>query len=148
MHRRQTLTCHASGSTRVAQRGRAGSVPTAESRTSRIDCSTPTDRAFRLLVSEHWVAGIFRTRIIAKVAAFAMLVERARRLAFRTLSQIGIYYRSSRLSEMLTGVPQQSPRAGDRFPWLRLKFATGGPLQDLFETLDDTRFNLIVSRFR
>jgi len=35
-------------------------------------------------------------------------------------------------------------RAGDRFPWLRLKFHAQGPREDLFQKLDDTRFNLLV----
>jgi hypothetical protein len=93
-----------------------------------------TDRAFQLVVSEGWLGRLFRTRILARVAARAMTLERVRRLAFRTISQIGIRYRCSRLSQTLDGVPEASPRAGDRFPWL----------QDLFDRLDDTRFNLLV----
>jgi len=102
-----------------------------------------TDRAFNLLVSDHRLAGFFRTRVVAKVAAFAMTKERARKLAFRTLSQIGIRYPESRLSETLPGLPEAAPRAGDRFPWLQLKLGAG-PIQDLFAALDDTRFNLLV----
>ena len=41
-------------------------------------------------------------------------------------------------------MPEGAPRAGDRFPWLQLKLRENGPLEDLFEKLDDTRFNLIV----
>ena len=37
-----------------------------------------TDRIFTLLVSDSWVAGLFRTRILAKVVARAMTVERVR----------------------------------------------------------------------
>lgn len=36
-----------------------------------------------------------------------------------------------------------TPRAGDRFPWLRVRFAPGGPVEDLFTKLDDTRFTLL-----
>ncbi len=103
-----------------------------------------TDRAFSLVVSDSWLAGLFRTRILAKVVAFAMTVERIQKLAFRTISQTGISYRNSPLSETLPGVPNSAPRAGDRFPWLRLKFLENGPTEDLFQKLDDTRFNLIV----
>ena len=56
-----------------------------------------------------------------------------RRLAFRTISQIGIRYRDTRLSETLAGLPDAAPRAGDRFPWLQLKLSTDGPVQDLFQ---------------
>ncbi len=103
-----------------------------------------TDRAFSLIVSDSWLAGLVRTRIIARVAAFAMRRERIRKLAFRTISQIGIRYPTSPLSQTLPGLPDGAPRAGDRFPWLRLKFQVGGPAEDLFQRLDDTRFNLIV----
>jgi 2-polyprenyl-6-methoxyphenol hydroxylase-like FAD-dependent oxidoreductase len=103
-----------------------------------------TDRFFMAVVSDTWLASLFRTQILARVAAFAMRRERVRRLAFRTISQIGIGYRESVLSRTLTGIPENAPRAGDRFPWLQLKFRSDGPPEDLFEKLDDTGFNLIV----
>ena len=103
-----------------------------------------TDRIFRLLVSDSWVAGVFRTRIVARVMARAMTVERVRDAAFRTISQIGIRYRNSPLSEMLANLPEGAPKAGDRFPWLHLKLQPGGPGEDLFRKLDDTRFNLLA----
>ena len=103
-----------------------------------------TDRAFTMLVSDSWLAGLFRTRIIARIAAFAMTFERAKRLAFRTISQTGIAYRESPLSQTLAGLPDGAPVAGDRFPWLQLRLRTNGPIEDLFQKLDDTRYNLIV----
>jgi hypothetical protein len=103
-----------------------------------------TDQAFSLIVSDRWLAGIFRTRLLAKLLAIAMTFDRIRKLAFRTISQIGIHYRSSPLSESPPGFPRGAPQAGDRFPWLRLKFISNAPTEDLFKRLDDTRFNLIV----
>jgi hypothetical protein len=103
-----------------------------------------TDRIFSGLVSDHWLAGLLRTRVLPKLMAFAMGRERLQRRAFRTISQIGIQYRQSALSETGAGLPEAAPRAGDRFPWLKLKFALNGPTEDLFERLDDTRFNLIL----
>ncbi|MGQ0752013.1 MAG: FAD-dependent oxidoreductase [Betaproteobacteria bacterium] len=103
-----------------------------------------TDRAFALIVSESWLAGIFRTQIMARIAARAMTIERIRKLAFRTISQIGIRYRTSPLSHTMEGVPEAAPQAGDRFPWLNLKLRVNGPIEDLFRALDDTRFNLLV----
>jgi hypothetical protein len=103
-----------------------------------------TDRAFELVVSNNWLASLFRTQIIARVAAFAMTIERVRRIAFRTISQIGIRYRSSVLSQTLDGLPATSPRAGDRFPWLRVRLQGETARTDLFERLDDTGFNLLV----
>jgi 2-polyprenyl-6-methoxyphenol hydroxylase-like FAD-dependent oxidoreductase len=103
-----------------------------------------TDRAFTMLVSDNWLAGVFRTRIIARIAAFAMTFERAKRLAFRTISQTGIAYPDSPLSQTLAGLPERAPAAGDRFPWLQLRLRSDGPVEDLFEKLDDTHYNLII----
>jgi 2-polyprenyl-6-methoxyphenol hydroxylase-like FAD-dependent oxidoreductase len=103
-----------------------------------------TDRAFSLAVSNTMLAGLFRTRILAKILALAMRLDWIRKLLFRTISQIGIRYRESPLSKTLPGLPGSAPRAGDRFPWLRLKTSTDGPAEDFFQKLDDTRFNLIV----
>jgi 2-polyprenyl-6-methoxyphenol hydroxylase-like FAD-dependent oxidoreductase len=103
-----------------------------------------TDRAFMLIVSDSWIARLFRTRIVTRLAGRAMRVERIRKVAFRTISQIGIRYRRSPLSQTLPGVPEGAPLAGDRFPWLRLKFQAQGSVEDLFGKLDDTCFNLLV----
>jgi len=104
-----------------------------------------TDRAFQLIVSESWFARLLRTRIIARIAAFAMSVERVRQIAFRTISQIGIAYRTSSLSRNAgQGQVKDAPMAGDRFPWMRLRLRPDGPVEDLFQKLEDTHFNLIV----
>ena len=103
-----------------------------------------TDRAFSLIVSDSRLAGLFRTRVLAKVMAFAMSLDRIRLLAFRTISQTGIQYPQSALSKTLSGLPDSAPSAGERFPWLRLTLQANGPVEDLFAKLDDTRFNLVV----
>src|SRR5206468_794479 len=91
-----------------------------------------TDRAFRLVVSDNPLAGLLRTQIIARIAALLMGHEKFQRFAFRTVSQTGIHYRSSWLSQSLPGLPAGAPRAGDRFPWLKLKFDANGPIEDAF----------------
>jgi hypothetical protein len=103
-----------------------------------------TDRGFSLVVSDTRLAGLLRTRILANAMALAMRLERIQRLAFRTISQTGIRYPDSSLSETLPGLPQTAPRAGDRFPWVRLKLSPNGPIEDLFDNLDDTRFTLLL----
>jgi 2-polyprenyl-6-methoxyphenol hydroxylase-like FAD-dependent oxidoreductase len=105
-----------------------------------------TDRAFRLVVSDNPLAGIFRTQILARIMAFAMRRKSVQRRAFRIISQTGIHYRSSPLSQSLGGPPANELQAGDRFPWLKLKLRGNAAVEDLFEKLDDTRFNLIVIR--
>jgi 2-polyprenyl-6-methoxyphenol hydroxylase-like FAD-dependent oxidoreductase len=103
-----------------------------------------TDRGFRLIVSDSWLAGLFRTKILARIAAFATNTRRVQRAAFRTVSQTGIHYRKSPLSVACAQLPKDAPQAGDRFPWMHLQLESGGPVQDLFQALDDTRFNLLV----
>lgn len=103
-----------------------------------------TDRAFRLVISDSPMAGLLRTKILARVAAFALSLERIQRFAFRTVSQIAINYRGTSLSETAPGMPDSAPQGGDRFPWLLLKFAPGGAREDLFRKLDDRLFNLIL----
>jgi 2-polyprenyl-6-methoxyphenol hydroxylase-like FAD-dependent oxidoreductase len=103
-----------------------------------------TDRAFRLVVSKNPLAGLLRTKILVRIAAFALRSESVQRAAFRVVSQTGIHYRESSLSQSMGGLSRRAPRAGDRFPWLRLELLAAGPVEDLFQNLDDTRFNLIV----
>jgi 2-polyprenyl-6-methoxyphenol hydroxylase-like FAD-dependent oxidoreductase len=103
-----------------------------------------TDRLFKLIVSDNLLAGIFRTKILARVAAFAMNRPTVQNFAFRTVSQIGIHYRDSSLSETGENLPKDAPKAGDRFPWLRLRLRGDGAVEDLYQKLDDTHFHLIV----
>jgi 2-polyprenyl-6-methoxyphenol hydroxylase-like FAD-dependent oxidoreductase len=103
-----------------------------------------TDRLFSLAVSANWMVGFIRSKVFARMLALAMGVERIRTLGFRTISQIGIRYPRSPLSSTLPELPRSAPRAGDRFPWLRLRLSPNGPAEDLFQRLDDTRFTLVV----
>ena len=103
-----------------------------------------TDRLFALVVSDHWLIRMLRTRIVAHVPAIAMKFDRIRKFAFGTISQLGIKYPQSPLSQDEPGLPDGAPRAGDRFPWMKLVIASGSPAVDLFERLDDTKFNLVI----
>ena len=103
-----------------------------------------TDRAFSLIVSDGWLGAVFRTRLLARILAFAMGRERIRQLAFRTISQIGIHYRGSPLSQETAEPRRDAPVAGDRFPWLQLRLGPKQPAADLFAQFDDTRFNLLL----
>jgi len=103
-----------------------------------------TDRLFSFAVSDNWVSTILRTRVIAHVPALAMRFDAARKAAFGAISQLGINYRQSPVSQTNAGLPDDSPRAGDRFPWMKLSFTPNAPAEDLFVKLDDTRFTLIL----
>jgi 2-polyprenyl-6-methoxyphenol hydroxylase-like FAD-dependent oxidoreductase len=103
-----------------------------------------TDRAFSLIVSDTAFAGLLRTQVIPKLAAFAMHFEAVRKFAFMTISQTGIEYRHSPLSKTLDGVPEEAPRAGDRFPWMRVRLDGTASTGDFFNAIDDTRFTLLL----
>jgi 2-polyprenyl-6-methoxyphenol hydroxylase-like FAD-dependent oxidoreductase len=103
-----------------------------------------TDRVFRAIVAENWAGTFLRTRVFARVAAFAMSRKRTQKIAFATLSQTGIAYPRSLLSRAAGTLPKGAPRPGDRFPWLQLTAAGGAAPEDLFRRLDDTHFNLLV----
>jgi 2-polyprenyl-6-methoxyphenol hydroxylase-like FAD-dependent oxidoreductase len=103
-----------------------------------------TDRAFRLVVSGHPLAGLLRTRVLARIAARAMRRPSVQRLAFEFVSQIQIGYRGSALSRTQAPWPDDAPQPGERFPWLKLAFDGGADVEDLFDRLDDTRWTLLV----
>ncbi|MGH9867248.1 MAG: FAD-dependent monooxygenase [Candidatus Polarisedimenticolia bacterium] len=103
-----------------------------------------TDRAFRIIVSDSRPAGLLRTKVLARIVGFALRLQAIQGFAFRVVSQTGIRYPASPLSKSLDGLPRDAPRGGDRFPWLRLQLRTNGPVEDLFQAFDDTRFNMIV----
>ena len=104
-----------------------------------------TDRAFRLVVSDNPLAGILRTQVLARLAAFAMSRPRIQRWVFRVISQIGIRYRGSPLSQSLGALPRGAPRAGDRFPWMHLRLGADAPPQDVFRVFRDSHFNLLLA---
>ena len=103
-----------------------------------------TDRFFSIVVSDSWLVGLLRTRVMPKIMGLALRTAAVQRIVFRTISQTGIRYRGSPLSEALASLPENGPRPGDRFPWLRLRFQPNGRLEDLYGKLDDTRFTLLV----
>jgi 2-polyprenyl-6-methoxyphenol hydroxylase-like FAD-dependent oxidoreductase len=102
-----------------------------------------TDRAFSIVVSDRLISRILRTAVIPRLAAIALRFDRVQKFVFRTISQTGIHYRASSLSEMAADWPDNAPQAGDRFPWLHIKFLRDALAEDLYAKLDDTRFNLI-----
>jgi 2-polyprenyl-6-methoxyphenol hydroxylase-like FAD-dependent oxidoreductase len=75
-----------------------------------------TDRAFTVATSTKPIARLARTRLAPAVIPLAMKAKTARAYAFRTVSQLGIGYRHSRLSLNGPDPPRKGPRAGDRLP--------------------------------
>jgi 2-polyprenyl-6-methoxyphenol hydroxylase-like FAD-dependent oxidoreductase len=75
-----------------------------------------TDRAFTLVTKRGAFASFVRRTLLPIVLPQIVGRRSARRLAFRTISQLGIEYRESPLSVGKAG----ATRGGDRLPWVPL----------------------------
>jgi 2-polyprenyl-6-methoxyphenol hydroxylase-like FAD-dependent oxidoreductase len=73
-----------------------------------------TDRVFTIASRPGAFAAFVRTAVIPIVVPFLMRLGPFRRWMFRTVSQLGLQYRNSRLSEGEAG----AVRGGDRLPWV------------------------------
>jgi 2-polyprenyl-6-methoxyphenol hydroxylase-like FAD-dependent oxidoreductase len=83
-----------------------------------------TDRAFNYVNSQHPLIKGFRLHVMPiAMQAVLPLVQRLsgfREVAFKTISEIGIHYRESRLSKQdpHSHFPRHAPKPGDRVPYL------------------------------
>jgi 2-polyprenyl-6-methoxyphenol hydroxylase-like FAD-dependent oxidoreductase len=94
-----------------------------------------TDRAFTLVTKQGAVARLVRTRLVPLIAPLLFRPAAGRRFLFRTVSQIGVNYRTSPLSEGAAG----GIRGGDRLPWVELVGAEG-QAADNFAPLESLRW--------
>jgi hypothetical protein len=83
------------------------------------------------------VLGLLRTTIFPMVAGYLTSFETTRKMFFPMISQIGISYRDSTLSEHTEDEPDHV-KAGDRLPY----FLVDG--QSIFEKLKEPKFHLLV----
>ena len=72
-----------------------------------------TDRAFESMVAEGFTGNLVRNWLAPSLVGVATKFDFTRHMAFRKLSQIGISYPESALSEGNAGI-----NAGDRLPWV------------------------------
>jgi 2-polyprenyl-6-methoxyphenol hydroxylase-like FAD-dependent oxidoreductase len=94
-----------------------------------------TDRIFTLVTRQGAVARSVRTRLFPLIAPLFFRLATVRRFLFRTISQTGVNYRGSTLSESAAG----DVRGGDRLPWVRT-----GLNQDNFDAIDLQSWRLHV----
>jgi 2-polyprenyl-6-methoxyphenol hydroxylase-like FAD-dependent oxidoreductase len=73
-----------------------------------------TDRAFTVVTSSGPIARVVRLRVVPHLIPALFEMVAARRLMFRTVSQIAVNYRASDLSVGRAG----SVHGGDRLPWV------------------------------
>lgn len=72
-----------------------------------------TDRLFTIVTREGSVARAIRTRIAPRIVPILFRLGPMREFLFRTVSQVGVNYRGSALSEGAT----EHLASGDRLPW-------------------------------
>jgi 2-polyprenyl-6-methoxyphenol hydroxylase-like FAD-dependent oxidoreductase len=73
-----------------------------------------TDRAFTVVTRQSALAGVIRTRAIPIIAPALLRLRAVRRFMFRRVSQVGVRYRDSALSQGRAG----KVHGGDRLPWV------------------------------
>jgi 2-polyprenyl-6-methoxyphenol hydroxylase-like FAD-dependent oxidoreductase len=94
-----------------------------------------TDRAFTLVTKRGFTARFVRTRLVPLVVPLLFRLPPVRRFLFKTVSQTGINYRPSPLSEGAAG----GVRGGDRLPWVETM-----PGQDNFAPLTSLTWQVHV----
>ncbi|MEZ0227520.1 MAG: FAD-dependent oxidoreductase [Planctomycetota bacterium] len=97
-----------------------------------------TDRLFQGAVSPSPLARFVRFEVVPRLWPRLLRIESVRRAFFRLVSQIGIEYHDSPLSEGVAG----GVRGGDRLPWVR--FHDGDFHWDNFEELRTLDWQLHV----
>ena len=94
-----------------------------------------TDRVFAFVTDKGPIAWRVRTRLLPILGRFLFRLERVRRFLFRTVSQIGVNYHDSPLSEGAAG----TVKGGDRLPWVET-----GPHEDNFAPLTSLAWQVHV----
>lgn len=93
-----------------------------------------TDRIFDFAASDEWFVQFLRMRVLPYVAPLALSLDSVKRFIFPLVSQIGINYRQSALSETDGFF---STKAGDRMPYFEIEGAS------VYETLREPKFHLL-----
>lgn len=94
-----------------------------------------TDRIFDFAASDEWFVSFVRKNIFPYVANFALSFDAVKQIVFPLVSQIGISYRGSSLSEAVGSLDVE---AGDRMPW----FSVGE--RSVYDDLHAPMFHLLV----
>ncbi|MGH3343343.1 MAG: FAD-dependent monooxygenase [Carbonactinosporaceae bacterium] len=103
-----------------------------------------TDRAFKAATSNRPVARLARSHLVPRVLPLVLNFRVGRALAFRTVSQLGITYRSGAAIEPgARRRPVRGPRAGDRLP--DAEVLVDGTPSRLHEAICSPGFHLLLA---
>jgi 2-polyprenyl-6-methoxyphenol hydroxylase-like FAD-dependent oxidoreductase len=96
-----------------------------------------TDRMFHVAAGSNWLLAFFRTQILPTIAPHVIGIEPVKKLLFPLISQIGINYRHSKLSQH-PGDKHFKVKAGDRMPYLLVDG------QSIYDKLHQPKFHWLV----
>ena len=96
-----------------------------------------TDRLFGFAAGTDWLMNFLRLHVLPPVARHIFSLEPVRKFVFPLVSQIGINYRDSSLSNH-AGDEDFEVKAGDRMPY----FFAGG--QSIYDSLKQPKFHFLV----
>lgn len=95
-----------------------------------------TDRMFNLAAGSDWLVNLIRTTIFPPMAKFILSIDAVKKKFFPLISQIGITYRDSSLSDH-NGDGEFEVKAGDRMPY----FLIDG--KSVYDRLREPKFHLL-----
>lgn len=96
-----------------------------------------TDRIFQLGAGSEWPLAFLRTSVLPSVARFILSVDSVKKFIFPRLSQIGITYRHSSLSQH-AGDANFDVKAGDRMPYFLINDAS------VYDRLHQPKFHFVA----
>jgi 2-polyprenyl-6-methoxyphenol hydroxylase-like FAD-dependent oxidoreductase len=96
-----------------------------------------TDQAFEVMTGDQWYVQFFRNRILPSLAKVVTHFNAVKEFLFPMVSQIGLNYRESSLSQHYGDGPFQV-KAGDRMPY----FLANG--EDIYDRLHSPTFHLLL----
>ncbi|MEP6922002.1 MAG: FAD-dependent monooxygenase [bacterium] len=96
-----------------------------------------TDRMFQFLAGSEWFLAFLRTSVLPSIAKYMVGLDSVKHAIFPTISQIGINYRHSALSEH-AGDENFSVKAGDRMPYFLIDGTS------VYDRLRQPKFHLLV----
>ena len=103
-----------------------------------------TDRLFGITVSQNPFVIFWRVHVMPRLVALIPKEKHLLRFAFRLISQIGIHYRTSSLSQdaSVGSFPRKAPRPGDRLPFVT--FHDNSKLINIQDRVKAPAFHLLL----
>jgi hypothetical protein len=96
-----------------------------------------TDRMFQLAAGSEWFLAFLRTNVLPPVAKHILGLDSVKKFLFPLISQIGIHYRHSSLSQH-AGDENFKVKAGDRMPYVLVDG------KSVYDKLHQPKFHLLA----